>query len=170
VGRGPTLPDFYVRNPICFSSAVVRRSLFNQIGGFDPGLDLAIDYDLWLRAARVTRFHCVPEELVLYRTGHGNLSKKLSDRVATAFSIMHRAERRGGISPATIAEGRADTCRTLAYVIRDAEPAEAVRWGLRALGHPHRRRETLKGLAASTLKWIRGKKAAGSAENLNANR
>ena len=28
------------------------------------------------------------EELVLYRTGHGNLSKKLADRVATAVSIM----------------------------------------------------------------------------------
>ena len=38
-----------------------------------------------------TEFDFVDEELVLYRTGHGNLSKKLADRVATAMSIMHRA-------------------------------------------------------------------------------
>jgi glycosyltransferase involved in cell wall biosynthesis len=174
VGRGPTLQEsidtFYVHNPICFSSVVVRRTLLEQVGGFDPGLDLAIDYDLWLRAARVTRFLCVPEELVRYRTGHGNLSKKLSDRVATAFSIMHRAERQGGVSPAAVAEGRATTARTLAYVIRDAEPGEAVRWNLKALMQHHRRRESLKGLLAATVKWIRRKPTAGSAENLLLNR
>jgi glycosyltransferase involved in cell wall biosynthesis len=161
---------FYVRNPICFSSCVVRRSIFDLVGGFDPLLDLAIDYDLWLRVARVTSFHCVPEDLVLYRTGHGNLSKKLADRVATAFSIMHRAERRGGVSRSAAAEGKATTSRTLGYVVRGAEPGESIRWYLRALAIPHRRLETWKGLTAAILKWGLGKRVSGSAENLTINK
>ena len=68
--------------------------VFSHVGGFDPQWDLAIDYDLWLRVARHYEFDFVDEELVHYRTGHGNLSKKLADRVDTALSIMHRAETR----------------------------------------------------------------------------
>ncbi len=165
-----TLDSMFIRNTICFSSAVVRREVFDRAGQFDPQVDLAIDYDLWLRIARVTAFDCVPEELVLYRTGHGNLSKKLADRVATAFSIMHKAERCGDVSAAAVAEGRASTYRTLAYVIRDAEPREAMRWYLRALSASYRRRETLKGLAAALLKSCRRKRGVGSAENLTINR
>ena len=45
---------------------------------------------------RFYRFDFVDEALVRYRTGHGNLSKKLRDRVDTAMSIMHRAETRDG--------------------------------------------------------------------------
>jgi hypothetical protein len=164
------LDTFYVRNPICFSSVVVRRAVFDRVGGFDPALDLAIDYDLWLRVARVASFHCVPEELVLYRTGHGNLSRKLADRVATAFSIMHRAERRGGVSAAAVARGRADTGRTLAYVLRGCEPRAAVRWSLRTLAFPHRRAETLKGLFATAVRWAVGRRTPGAAENRAENR
>ena len=84
----------FVQNFVCFSSAMVRREVFSHVGAFDPQWDLAIDYDLWLRVARHYEFDFVDEELVRYRTGHGNLSKKLADRVDTALSIMHRAERR----------------------------------------------------------------------------
>ncbi len=90
--RGAVLPQMFVQNFVCFSSAVVRRDVFSHVGAFDPQWDLAIDYDLWLRVAKHHRFDYVDEELVKYRTGHGNLSKKLADRVDTALSIMHRAE------------------------------------------------------------------------------
>ena len=135
--------------------------------------DLAIDYDLWLRVAQFHRFDFVDEELVRYRTGHGNLSKKLRDRVDTALSIMHRAETRYGVAavvpPAVIADGYASTCQTIGYTVRASEPLAAVRWYLRGLKWPARRVVSLKGVAASALAAVCGPCVKGAAENATAN-
>lgn len=172
--RGRILDRMFVQNHVCFSSAVVRRIVFSHVGAFDPQWDLAIDFDLWLRVARHYEFDFVDEELVRYRTGHGNLSKKLADRVETALSIMRRAERRRGIAenvpPERVAEAYASTCRTLAYVMRASEPITAARWYWRALGWPSGRAASAKGLIASLLRLLSGRRAAGSAENATVNR
>ncbi len=170
--RGTVLADIFTRNFVCFSSCVVRREVFAHVGRFDPQWDLAIDYDLWLRVAKFHAFDFVDEELVAYRTGHGNLSKKLSDRVATVVSIMDRAVARHGadaVPPEVISDGYSSTCRTLAYVLRPSEPVTAARWYAKALAWPSDRRASLKGLAAAGLAWLRGRRAAGSAENASCN-
>jgi glycosyltransferase involved in cell wall biosynthesis len=170
--RGRVLPAIFLRNFVCFSSVVVRRQVFDHVGGFDPQWDLSIDYDLWLRAARHYEFDLVDEPLVLYRTGHGNLSKRLADRVDTALSIMTRAVFRRGLVdelPAeVVGEGYASTCRALAYTLRPSEPLAAARWYLRALAWGDRR--AAKGLAAAALTWARGKRERGAAENATVNR
>lgn len=172
--RGRVLTELFVQNFVCFSSAVVRREVFSCVGRFEPEWDLAIDYDLWLRVAREFGFDFVDEPLVLYRTGHGNLSKKLADRVDTALSIMHRAETRYGISDTVphpvIAEGYASTCRTLGYVLRKTEPLTAMRWYLQALCWPSNRFTSAKGLLASL--WARRlwRQSDTSSENASCNR
>jgi glycosyltransferase involved in cell wall biosynthesis len=172
--RGRVLPAMFVQNFVCFSSVVVRRAVFSHVGAFDPQWDLAIDYDLWLRVARHHGFDFVDEELVKYRTGHGNLSKKLADRVDTALSIMHRAQSRAGVAdevpPERVAEAYASTCRTLAYVMRDSEPMTAAKWYLRALRWPAGRMASAKGLVAAMLQLLGGRRAPGSAENATENR
>ncbi len=170
--RGAVLPQMFTQNFVCFSSCVVRREVFSRVGAFDPQWDLAIDYDLWLRVAKFYEFDFVNEELVSYRTGHGNLSKKLRDRVDTAMSIMHRAESRYAVADdvqtEVIADGYASTCQTLGYTMRASEPLTAVRWYLRALKWPARRFISVKGLVASVLA-LRTKRVPGSAENATAN-
>ena len=170
--RGFVLPQMFTQNFVCFSSVVVKREVFSRVGRFDPQWDLAIDYDLWLRVAKFYRFEFVDEELVRYRTGHGNLSKKLRDRVDTALSIMHRAESRYGaadaVETAVIADGYASTCQTIGYTMRVSEPLAAVRWYLRALKWPARRVISLKGLVASVLA-MRKRRAQGAPENATAN-
>lgn len=172
--RQKHISTMFVQNFVCFSSAVVRREVFSCVGAFNPEWDLAIDYDLWLRVGRHYEFECVDEELVLYRTGHGNLSKKLADRVDTAMAIMHRAELHYGIEettpPEAIAEGYASTCRTIGYVMRPSEPLTAVKWYWTALRWPQGRIASMKGLAASLLAWVRGQRIPGAAENASANR
>jgi hypothetical protein len=164
----------FVQNHICFSSAIVRRIVFSHVGSFDPQWDLAVDFDLWLRVARHYEFDFVSEELVQYRTGHGNLSKRLADRVDTALSIMRRAESRRSIGeeiPAdSIAEAHTSTRRTLAYVMRGSEPALAARWYWRALAWPSGRIASVKGLIASMLRLLLGWKTAGTPENATENR
>ncbi len=163
--------SIFLSNPVCFSSVVVRRAVFDQVGGFDPEFDLSIDYDLWLRVARHWQFANVPEPLVRYRTGHGNLSRKLWDRVDTALAIMTRAVRRGrGELPrGVIAEGYSSTCNTLGYVLRPSEPLTAAWWYARGLawgGEPVR---SAKGMAAAAVRWASGKRSPGAAENATAN-
>jgi len=152
---------------------MVRRQVFDHVGSFDGEWDLSIDYDLWLRVAAHYEFDYVNEPLVQYRTGHGNLSQKLSDRVATAISIMTRAVFRRGLvaklDPATVAEGYASTCRTLGYVMRDSEPRTAAKWYLNALARPGKRMLALRGLVACALVAIRNKRTTGSAENASVN-
>jgi glycosyltransferase involved in cell wall biosynthesis len=169
---GFVLPQMFTQNFVCFSSVVVKREVFSHVGRFDPLWDLAIDYDLWLRVAKFHQFDFVDEELVRYRTGHGNLSKKLRDRVDTAMSIMHRGETRYGVgeevAPGVIADGYASTCQTIGYTMRASEPGAALRWYLRALKWPARRFISLKGLVASALA-LGKKRVKDSAENASEN-
>ncbi len=172
--RGRVLSTIFVQNFVCFSSAVVRRDVFSQVGRFNPEWDLSIDYDLWLRVAQHHTFDYVNESLVNYRTGHGNLSKRLSDRVAIALSIMHRAQRRqnlsGEVDARTVAEGQASTCRTLGYVMRSSEPGIALNWYAKALCWPTRRWASLKGIVATCWIAVRRRRRPGSAENASVNR
>ena len=74
------------------------------------------------------------------------------------------------VPPEVIAEGYASTCRTIGYVMRSSEPTTAGRWYLRALRWPHERVVSAKGLVASVLALVRGKRVMGSAENAAENR
>ena len=59
------------------SSAVVRKSLLNQIGGISENRELISveDYDTWIRLARLTeKFVRIPEYLGYYWLGGGNIS------------------------------------------------------------------------------------------------
>lgn len=172
--RGRILDRMFVQNHVCFSSVVVRRVVFSHVGAFDPQWDLAIDFDLWLRVAKHYAFDFVDEPLVRYRTGHGNLSKKLLDRVDTALSIMHRAEEQFRVNeqvPAAMrAEAYASTYRTMGYVLRGSEPLTAAKWYLRSLRWPADPMLSVKGLLACVLRLASGKREAGSPENATANR
>jgi glycosyltransferase involved in cell wall biosynthesis len=171
--RGQVLDKIFLQNFVCFSSVMLRREVFDRVGRFDPEWDLSIDYDLWLRVARHFEFDFVDEELVQYRTGHGNLSKKLADRVATAMSIMHRAVFRRGLQhqlpERTVAAGHASTCRTLGYVLREAEPLTAARWYAKAFAWNDARWQSFKGLMACLKVLLTGRRTPGSAENASAN-
>ncbi len=66
-------------NPISTSSVVVRRSLFDNVGGFDERSELiaAEDYDAWIRFARITdRFIFIPDNLGFYYFSPNSASRK----------------------------------------------------------------------------------------------
>jgi glycosyltransferase involved in cell wall biosynthesis len=95
--RGDVLAHLFRDNFICFSSVLIRRRALDYAGIFSPELSLAIDYELWLRLAAHGKFDYVDEPLVVYRTGHENLSARTLDRLATALTVMDRfVNDRGG--------------------------------------------------------------------------
>jgi glycosyltransferase involved in cell wall biosynthesis len=132
--RGWILPRIFRSNFVCFSSSVVRRRVFEEVGGFDEGIGLAIDYDLWLRIALHYRFDYVDAPLVKYRTGHASLSQRKRERVRIAETIIRRfIDKRGGraaLSPSLVR-------RTMAELYCDMGGAVTgvarVGWFLRAL-------------------------------------
>ncbi len=135
--RGNVLEAMFRQNFICFSSAVVRRTVFDQVGLFDTCLALAIDYDLWLRIAQRFLFDYVDEPLVKYRTGHASLSRRTEERLKTAALIMARfLDEHGGrskLDPALVRRAQAETFYEIALAIRGRSRGAAFPWYLRAL-------------------------------------
>jgi hypothetical protein len=59
------------------SSAMMRASLFEEIGSFDESLPACEDYDFWLRVAVRHPFHFIKRKLIVKRGGHPDqLSRK----------------------------------------------------------------------------------------------
>lgn len=64
---GWVYPDLLLDCVVWTSTVLAQRSLFDEIGGFDPSLRLGEDYDLWLRASRVTPILRIARPYALYR-------------------------------------------------------------------------------------------------------
>ena len=72
------------------SSAVFRRSVFEQVGMFDGTLRVAEDYDLYLRIARVQAICCHPEVVAEYRMHVGNISLNTELMLSTTLQVLDR--------------------------------------------------------------------------------
>ena len=77
---GFIFPQLIQTNWVLLSTAVVRRSVFDAVGGFDPAMPPADDWDLMLRAAEHFRFVKLAQPLALYRVHPGQTSLKLTPR------------------------------------------------------------------------------------------
>jgi len=54
------------------SAVMLRRELFEQVGGFDETLPACEDYDLWLRIAATEPVYLIETPLVIKRGGHAD--------------------------------------------------------------------------------------------------
>jgi len=55
------------QSPIVHPTAMMRRDVLRQVGGYDPHLPVAQDYDLWERLICTTRLANLPEVLLCFR-------------------------------------------------------------------------------------------------------
>ncbi len=90
IGRYPTLP-FDKRKLaeecfICQPASFIRRSDFEKVGGLDPALHFAFDYDLWIRMARRRPLRKIDEVLAASRMHHEN--KTLGSRTGVFREAM----------------------------------------------------------------------------------
>ncbi|MBI5629060.1 MAG: hypothetical protein HY953_09085 [Candidatus Rokubacteria bacterium] len=70
------------------------------MGGYDEGLPVAQDYDLWLRMSRVTRMANLPEPLMLRRLTPGRVSASHdTDRLRAEVAVKFRAIRARAYPP-----------------------------------------------------------------------
>jgi glycosyltransferase involved in cell wall biosynthesis len=75
--RASALEDLLLRGNVVGSicTVIAERSLFAQVGGFDPQLSQCADWDMWVRLAAQTEFLYVDEPLVTYRQHPTNMSR-----------------------------------------------------------------------------------------------
>jgi len=59
------------------STILCERELFEELGGFDSGLSLSADWDMWIRLACVTELTFLKEPLIKYRLHGSNMSKNV---------------------------------------------------------------------------------------------
>lgn len=106
-------------NP-CLSTAMVRRTVLIEVGGFNPLLGLSEDHDVLFRVARESGVVFVPEVLAEYRRHAGNVSRPISggrERRVLLLEHLWAARARGDEAAARAAEaglswtleGRAET-------------------------------------------------------------
>ncbi len=80
----------YERNPLCVSSALLRRAAVIDAGGLEYPLPRAEDWDLWLRLlARGHAFVMEPRARVRYRRSPGALSGDIAGLAAAQLHV-HR--------------------------------------------------------------------------------
>ena len=80
-------------NFLATSTVVVRRECLQQVGGFDPALEISEDYDLWLRVAREYPVGYVPAPLARYRFHDRNVFGDLEQRLESRRRIFRKLAR-----------------------------------------------------------------------------
>lgn len=70
--RRQLLRGNFIPHPATF----VARHLLEQVGGFDPQLRYAMDYDLWLRLSRIAEPLALARPLAAFREHAGSLSTR----------------------------------------------------------------------------------------------
>jgi glycosyltransferase involved in cell wall biosynthesis len=85
------LPLLREGNFITNTSVVIRRELFEKLGGFYTGLNGTEDWDLWIRVAERNEIGFVPEPLVKYRFHNGSISRNYERMSRERMEVITRA-------------------------------------------------------------------------------
>jgi len=106
----PDGPD-QVLEDCCFnvpSNALLRRSVFEQVGFLDEALRSAQDHDYGIRIAEVARIGYLDECLWNYRRHGGSISNNRTlERWKNGFKILEAARKRYPYPPATVRRRKA---------------------------------------------------------------
>ena len=100
--QGPSgwiYPELLLDCVVWTSTVLAHRSLFDEIGDFDTGLRVGEDYDLWLRASRVTTILRVAHPYALYRIHPDSITKSRPTDNYRARVIGRALEKWGMQSP-----------------------------------------------------------------------
>ena len=75
------------------SSVLFRRSVFDDVGGFDPELRVAEDYELYLRIAREFPLCCHSRVVAEYRQHRSNVSHNSELMLTMTLQVLKRQAR-----------------------------------------------------------------------------
>ena len=112
---GDLLPYLIERSFPLVSSALIERTAWEAVGGFDPMLAYSQDYDLWIKLAARFPGGVMPDVLVDYWTGPGTLSRDLEARWRDNHYIMHRVATGAVVVPPALRRRARERAAGLAF-------------------------------------------------------
>jgi glycosyltransferase involved in cell wall biosynthesis len=121
------------RSPVIHSAATIRKSAFDAVSGYRRAMEIAQDYDLWLRIIEHGRVTNVAEPVVRYRMHEGQHSTRSLERSARATCAAlasARVRESGGPDPLDSAEQLDDRVLTSLGVTPDDVAAQEVEYAL----------------------------------------
>ena len=108
-----------------FHMRCVRRSSYELVGGYRPGLLYCGDYDLSLRLSEVGNVGYIPENLYLYRLHNNNESIKQKEDVrAESFMVARSAFYRRGLAYTHYITRNKDSVKLLEWTTIDMQSLE----------------------------------------------
>lgn len=125
--RGPSgwiYPQLLLDCVVWTSTVLVHRSVLDEVGTFDPALSIGEDWDLWLRASRVTPILRVCAPLALYRMHPASITKRPPDRNYKEEVIVRALQRWGYKSPDGAMASKSAVRRGLARTWSDIAGAQ----------------------------------------------
>jgi glycosyltransferase involved in cell wall biosynthesis len=84
-------PALRYRTPILPSTAMIRRSAFEDVGNFNTDYAHAEDWELWFRLIRrytAKAFQDIPERLTVYRSWENNATKHFMRTTAASLRLL----------------------------------------------------------------------------------
>lgn len=117
---GDVYLDLVYQNKIIASAALVRRTCFDELGGFEDSYFGSGDWQMWLRIAERWEVGYVAEPLTLYRVHGANASHKLEriwrDDQRLREWLAPRLEASVGYDPARLSRAKAHNWACLGTV------------------------------------------------------
>jgi glycosyltransferase involved in cell wall biosynthesis len=95
--RIPYSKDRLLIDFMTFHFRLMRRSVYDQVGGIDDTLEVAEDYDLCLRLSEITEFKHLAKPLYRYRFHNQSLShqQRIKQIECSRTAVSNAMERRG---------------------------------------------------------------------------
>ena len=81
------LSDIYIKSFILTPGIVIRRSIYEHIGGFNENLSHTTDWEMWIRAALNSKIYYIPHPLSGYRVHSLSDTSKLTTKAENIREI-----------------------------------------------------------------------------------
>lgn len=78
------------------NTAIVRRTVYEAIGGFNPSMRVGEDYDFWLKSSRIAQMHALAGPIAFYRIHGSSAMHRLSTANHLAV-LLRTAQLRWGL-------------------------------------------------------------------------
>lgn len=132
---------FFWGNCLCHPTAMVRRSVYAEVGGYDPRLAQLPDLDMWVRICAHHEIHVMEQEMVEFRilSGQRNASAARPDVLARdAWERIRILERFLDLDEAVFREAFREDLRDLGVPSDAARPVALARLALKGCLPAHR--------------------------------
>ena len=87
--QGNVVEHLLQNNFITASSVMIRKDIFDGIGGFDPSLWALEDWELWLKVCRRNPLGYVAEPLVRYRVRRDSMTSKVRRTLPCHMAVIN---------------------------------------------------------------------------------